>query len=97
MSKDTTQEHQNPSYSERATATAHDVVDRVGDKAARAEEQLRDKSEELRQKGYEARARAEELGSEAEVRARSYMQEHPMTSLAVAFGAGVLISALMRR
>lgn len=86
-----------PNFSEKATAAAHDAVDRMGEKAARAEERLRDAADDVQRRSYDARDRARDLGDEAVVNARSYMKEHPLASLAVAFGVGMLVSAIMRR
>lgn len=97
MKEPINEERQPHSYAERATAAAHDAVDRVGERAVRAEERLRDTADEIRRKGNRARDRAQEMGDDAAVTARSYLHEHPLASLAAAFGAGVVISALMRR
>ncbi len=86
-----------PSYTERATAAAHDAVDRMGAKAAEAEERIRETADELRRRSYDARGRANDLGEEAVISARTYMREHPIASLAIAFGVGALMSSLLRR
>ena len=85
------------SYSERATAAAHDAVDRIGEQAERAEERIRGAAGDVRRRSYEARDRARELSDEATMTARSYLREHPLASLAVAFGVGMLFSSIMRR
>lgn len=84
-------------YSDKATAAAHDAVDRFGEQAARTEERLRDAADDIQRRSSAARERAEGLGDDVSVRTRSYVQEHPLASLGVAFGVGVLLSALMRR
>lgn len=85
------------SYAKKATAAAHDAVDRVGEKAGRAEERLRDAAEDVQRRSHDARDRARGLGDEATLTARTYLHEHPVASLAVAFGVGMLVSAFMRR
>lgn len=84
-------------YAQRATAAAHEAVDRVGAKAERAEERLREAADDMQRRSHDARLRARDMGEEATLTARTYVNEHPIASLAVAFGVGMLISAVMRR
>ncbi len=84
-------------YSERLTQAAHETIDRVGEQAADMERRLKDKAGEVRRKSTDGRDRAQEMGQEAVETARSYAHDHPFATLAVAFGAGVLLSSLVRR
>ena len=85
------------SYAGKAKDKAHEQVDKLGERAARAEEQIRDKAGKLRENAEHAGERAGEMSDEATKIASSYVKEHPIASLAIAFGAGVVLSALMRR
>lgn len=87
----------NSNYSERATSAAHDAIDRVGAQASKAEEQLRAKAEDVRRRSGEMRDRARFMGEDAKVTTRNYVRERPLATMAMAFGAGVLLSILTRR
>lgn len=84
-------------YTDRATAAAHETVDRVGERAARAEERLRDAADDVGRRSEDARNRARDMREDAVAGASTYVREHPVTSLAIAFGVGVVASLLMRR
>lgn len=84
-------------YSERMTQAAHETVDRVGEHAADMERRLKDKADDIKRKSYETRDKARSMSEDVAENARSYTREHPIATLAMAFGAGVLLSRLMRR
>jgi ElaB/YqjD/DUF883 family membrane-anchored ribosome-binding protein len=84
-------------YSERATAAAHEAVDRIGEQAAHTEERIHKTADGVRRQSHEVREHATEMSEEATVKARTYVREHPIASLTAAFGVGVLLSTLMRR
>lgn len=85
------------SYSEKLAAAAHDALESVGDKAVRTKERLCDAADDLQRRSHAARDRARDLADEAVMQARSHVKEHPLASHAVAFGVGILMSAIMRR
>lgn len=86
-----------PKTADRIAQKAHDYVDRIAAQAGAAEAQLRssygDAGERLHGSRDEVKARYDELNSTV----RDYVHEHPMTSIGVAFGAGVLLAALLRK
>ncbi|MDX9875635.1 MAG: hypothetical protein RBS88_12035 [Spongiibacteraceae bacterium] len=96
---DTTAPNNQPSSGTtgRVAQKAHEVVDRVAEQAAQAEEKLRsardNASERLHASTDELRARADSLNMQIS----DYVQAHPLTSLGVAFGAGLLLAAILRR
>ncbi|MGD2118001.1 MAG: hypothetical protein PVG66_06565 [Chromatiales bacterium] len=97
MAKSTANSKESTQYSERATAAAHDVVDRVGEKAAHVEERIHEAADAAQRKAGDARHRAEDFSEEAMATTRGYVNQHPFASLAMAFGAGIVLSALFRR
>lgn len=80
----------------RATAGAHEAVDRFADKAAPAVHKLgtgvTHASEALREGAHRAR----EIGDEWRQSLRGSVRDQPLTSVMVAMGAGWLIGRLMR-
>ncbi|WP_019677064.1 hypothetical protein [Arsukibacterium perlucidum] len=87
----------NSPVTERASEAAHHAVDSMAEKAATAEDSLRrtaasskatidQKQEELKmqmQSSYE--------------RSKQFAQENPLAAAGIAFAAGMLVSALLRR
>lgn len=69
---------------ERVKAGAHETVDKVADATRQAAETLGRKGEQLKN--------AEQQWVED---CRTYMREKPITSLAIAVGAGFVLSRLM--
>lgn len=70
---------------DRIASGAHQAVDKVASAAGQAAETLGVKGEQLRN----AQVRAME-------QARSYVRDHPVTSLGIAVAAGFLLSRLLR-
>ncbi|GMW06571.1 MAG: hypothetical protein QY320_06155 [Gammaproteobacteria bacterium] len=82
---------------DKLTQAAHETVDRVAERAARAEEQVRDAADRAAER---ARVAREKTAAEADATVRKvtgYIQENPLTSAAIAFAAGAVLSALLRR
>jgi ElaB/YqjD/DUF883 family membrane-anchored ribosome-binding protein len=94
---DNTENLSGTTESERIAQTIHDAVDRFAAQAADAEQRVRaaagDAETRMKASGRAARGRATEAGHAVE----SYIDEHPWTSLGVAFGAGIIISSMLRR
>ena len=70
---------------ERATSTAHEAVDRVGQTAAAYAERFGEKAEEWL-----------EMKDNWVEGAREYVREHPIAALGIAAAAGYVLSMLMR-
>lgn len=87
----------NQHTAQRLAQKAHEVVDKVAAQADMAEQRLReactDAGSKLQMSGDDLKARYGDVNT----RVSSYIHEHPLTALGVAFGAGVLLAALMRR
>jgi ElaB/YqjD/DUF883 family membrane-anchored ribosome-binding protein len=82
---------------EKVSQAAHETVDRVAQKASRAEEQLRDAADRAAQAAQAAREKAR-VEADATIRkVTGYIENNPLTSAAIAFAAGALVTALLRR
>ncbi len=81
---------------EQVAQKAHEAIDRIAAQVERAEERIRaatDNAEErLKQSREKARQRADEVGEQI----GDYVQQHPVAALGIAFGAGLLVAALLR-
>lgn len=81
----------------KAVGVAHDLVDRLAGKAAEAEAKIRGASH---QASDEMRVRAGEMQQQTRAltgTVEQYLQEHPVKALGIAFGAGLLLSTMLRR
>ncbi|MFO1431795.1 MAG: hypothetical protein U1F76_16935 [Candidatus Competibacteraceae bacterium] len=81
----------------KAVGVAHDLVDRLAEKAAEAEAKIRGVSH---QASDEVRVRAGEMQQQTRALSETveqYLQEHPVKALGIAFGAGLLLSTMLRR
>ena len=85
------------SETERLAQVIHDAVDRVSEQVAEAELRVRQAGDEARAKVDAAQRKAKTSTREAERAVERYVDQHPWTSLGVAFGAGIIISSLLRR
>ena len=87
----------NTAQTDRAAEAAHDAIDRIASAAADAETRIRkaadDAQKQARRRGSAARAQGEQLGESV----RGYIDEHPLTALGLAFGAGIIAASLLRR
>jgi ElaB/YqjD/DUF883 family membrane-anchored ribosome-binding protein len=82
---------------EAIARSAHEAVDRVAETAAQAEERLRKAGmaaqENLKAGSERARVKSSELADDM----RTYVNDHPLTALGIAFAAGMLLTAMLRR
>ena len=72
---------------------AHETVDRMTQKVRRAEDEMREAATKVVDSAKLLQERAVQAGS----RVRSYAETNPLTTAGIAFAAGVLLSALIRR
>lgn len=81
---------------EQVAGKAHEAIDRIAAQVERAEERIRTAAgsaeETLKQSRDKAKVRAHEVGDEV----TSFVQQHPVASIGIAFGAGLLVAALLR-
>jgi ElaB/YqjD/DUF883 family membrane-anchored ribosome-binding protein len=81
----------------KAAGVARDLVDRLAEKAAEAEIRIRGASH---QASDQMRSRASDMQQQTRALTETveqYFQEHPVRALGIAFGAGLLLSTMLRR
>ena len=76
---------------------AHETIDRVKPKANRAELEVRDAAAKTTEGVKHLQEQAVEAAEEGLNKARSYMSSNPLTTAGIAFAAGALLGALVRR
>jgi ElaB/YqjD/DUF883 family membrane-anchored ribosome-binding protein len=94
---DATQAHSKRSESERVAEVVHEALDRFTTQAAEAEKRVREAADDAQQRLQSSKHRVREKGRETANVIEEYVDEHPWTSLGVAFGAGIILSSLLRR
>jgi ElaB/YqjD/DUF883 family membrane-anchored ribosome-binding protein len=82
---------------DRIAAMAHDTVDRVAESANYAEQEVRGAANRAAEHAREMQEQAVAAAEENVKKARSYIEENPLMSAGIAFAAGVVLSALIRR
>jgi ElaB/YqjD/DUF883 family membrane-anchored ribosome-binding protein len=82
---------------ERFAAKAHETIDRVADTANQAEREARAAAQRAAERAREMQERAMQAADENIGKLRSYVEHNPLTSAGIAFAAGVVLSALLRR
>ena len=85
------------SATDRLASMAHDTLDRVAPKANRAEREVRDAAARTTEGAKHLQEQAVEAAEQGLRQARSYIASNPLTTAGIAFAAGVLLSALIRR
>jgi ElaB/YqjD/DUF883 family membrane-anchored ribosome-binding protein len=75
----------------------HETVDRVAETARTAEQHIRARATELGDQARETEERALQALESNLQKARSYVEENPLTSAGIAFAAGLLLSGLLTR
>lgn len=82
---------------ETARKHAHNTVDKIADQALSAEHNLRSAAENSTQNITEAQQQLREKFDTSVDKAKQLSKDHPLATVGIAFAAGVLISALLRR
>lgn len=85
------------STSDRLASMAHDTIDRVRPKVNRAELEVRDAAAKTTEGFKQLQEQAVEAAEEGLSKARSYMSTNPLTTAGIAFAAGAVLGALIRR
>ncbi len=76
---------------------AHGAIDRVAATANHAEHGLRGAAAKTSEAAKHAQDQAGAAATEGLHKLRSFVEENPLTTAGIAFAAGVLLSALVRR
>jgi ElaB/YqjD/DUF883 family membrane-anchored ribosome-binding protein len=85
------------SETERVAQMIHEAIDRLAVHAAEAEQRIGDAAADAQSKVRETKRTAKAKGSEAVTVTENYVDQHPWAALGIAFGAGIIISSLLRR
>jgi len=85
------------SMTDRLASTARETIDRVTPKANRGEQELRVAATKVADSAKLLQERAVEAARDKVRAVRSYAESNPLTTAGIAFAAGVLLSALIRR
>ena len=78
-------------------AKAHETVDSIAERAQGAEREVRKAAKRTVEQARELRDEYAETAEEGLKRARSYAESNPLVVVGLAFVAGVLLSAMIRR
>jgi ElaB/YqjD/DUF883 family membrane-anchored ribosome-binding protein len=82
---------------DRAAEMAHDTVDRVADVAEDAERQVRKAAARKMKQARALQGDVIDAVDDKLGRVDSYVRENPFTAAGIAFAAGAIVSALIRR
>jgi ElaB/YqjD/DUF883 family membrane-anchored ribosome-binding protein len=82
---------------QRISQMAHDAVDRITAQVESAEERLRAATGNAETKLAQSRDRMRLESEKLTDNLSTYVQKHPLAAVGIAFGAGVLVAALLRR
>lgn len=85
------------STTSRVAKAAHDVIEDTAAKAEPVELQLREKASSAGDKVEETQAKAQAQIEQSLATIESFVKEKPVASAGIAFAAGILVSALLRR
>jgi ElaB/YqjD/DUF883 family membrane-anchored ribosome-binding protein len=85
------------SATDRLASMAHETIDRVTPKANRAEHQVRGAAARAADSAKLMQGHAVEAAEENVRKLRSYIESNPLATAGIAFAAGALLSALIRR
>ena len=78
-------------------AKAHETVDSIAERAQSAEREVRKAAARTTKQARQLRDEYAETAEEGLERARSYLESNPLAVVGIAFVAGVLLSAMIRR
>ncbi len=81
----------------QAAERVHDIVDGVADRAADIEKKARAGIDVAADKAQEARTEIEREAKQAVGTIENFVRKQPVTTAALAFAAGVIATALLRR
>jgi ElaB/YqjD/DUF883 family membrane-anchored ribosome-binding protein len=85
------------STTERLAQSAHEVIDDAAEKASKVEHQVRESAERANEKLEGSRQAAGEQLDRTIASAENFINERPVAAAGIAFAAGVLATALLRR
>ena len=80
-----------------AARLAHDLIDRVARRAEQAEEGIRKTANDAERKMRHSLRRARERSIDAQSSMGEFVRTHPLATVGIAIGVGMLLSSLARR
>ncbi len=83
--------------SDKLAKAAHEAVDKVAAGADQIEDRIRQTAAEVQHSARERADRAQRMSEDTIANVQDYVHAHPMASLGLAFVAGIVFSAFMRR
>lgn len=75
----------------------HAAIDRLNVHANSAEERIQQATQNMEQLLKQSKQTAADKADEVSGSVKQYVDQHPLASLGMAFGAGVLLAVLLRR
>ncbi len=94
MSKSASGDH---ATTDRLSEHAHESVDRISKTAGKAEERIRHEAADVEARVRDAGQKAKERSDETLQFINVFVRDKPLISLGLAFAAGTLLSAILRR
>jgi ElaB/YqjD/DUF883 family membrane-anchored ribosome-binding protein len=85
------------SGTDAAARMAHDAIDRDAKRAEAAEENIRKSADAAEQRVRRSLVAAKEKSIGAKTAVGQFVHEHPLASLGIAFGVGIMLAALRKR
>ena len=82
---------------ERIAEIIHEAIDRFTVQAAEAEQRVRDAADDVQTRVRTSRQRARTRVYDTTEAVEEYIDDHPWAALGIAFGAGIVLSSLLRR
>ncbi len=82
---------------DRAARAAHETIDRASELAGEAEREVRSTASETAERVKDSQEQAKETIDDSVAQIRSYVDRNPLASAGIAFAAGIVVSALLRR
>jgi ElaB/YqjD/DUF883 family membrane-anchored ribosome-binding protein len=82
---------------DKAAEAAHEAVERMAARVDQIEDHLRQTAADARMSIRETAGKAQRASHDVVTDVRQYVFEHPVATLGIAFAAGVVFSALLRR
>lgn len=93
----TTEKTSSAPTTEQAAKAAHDTIDKVATKAADAEEYVRTHAEQSKESISQRKEQLEQSLQDSMERTKSFARENPLLCAGLAFAAGMIFTALLRR
>jgi ElaB/YqjD/DUF883 family membrane-anchored ribosome-binding protein len=82
---------------DKIAKAAHEAIDKMATGADQVEARVRQTAADAQSSMRERTDKAQRMSEDALANMRDYVHEHPIASLGMAFAAGIIFSALLRR